>query len=162
MINWSNPREKLGQHFCTSDALYLPKWNRLANEADGLTDDSKTGLTSLFQKLDQIRDLLGVPIIVHCAFRPSKYNLLVCGAENSAHIARMILVDGKKYYIAAVDFHPLFSGLEIGAQCDKARKLIEPELENLGLRMEDNPLGSPWIHLDSRPVPNGGNRVFKP
>lgn len=161
MINWSNTLDKISRYFQVHEGLFLPRWNRLANESDGLTEDSKTGLMSLFQKLDQVRDLLGVPIIVHCGFRPPKYNLLVCGAENSAHIARMILVDGKKYYIAAVDFHPLFSGLEIGAQCDKGKKMIESELESLGLRMEQNGEGAPWIHLDSRPVPSGGDRVFK-
>ena len=161
MINWSNRVEKISERFSVHDAIYLPKWDRLAVATDNFTEDSQIGLIALFQKMDCVRDLLGVPIIVHCAFRSTKYNFLVNGAQDSAHIARKILVDGKKYFIAAVDFHPLLDCPTQGDKCDKARKKIEPELESLSLRMEDNPKNSPWIHLDSRPVPNGGSRIFK-
>lgn len=162
MINWSNGNEKISKYFKVHDAIYFPRWNRLAVATDNFTEDSQNGLIALFQAMDQVRELLGVPIIVHCAFRSPKYNIVVNGAEDSAHIARMIIVDGRKYFIAACDFHPLLDCPTQGDKCDKARKKIEPELEAFGLRMEDNPPGSLWIHLDNRPIPSGGNRVFKP
>lgn len=158
MIDWTNPSDKVSQYFSVNEAIYLPRWDRMANETDGLDDNAKTGLVNLFEKMDQIRELLGVPIIVHVGFRSVSYNLLVNGAADSSHIARML---DSGICIAACDFHPLLSGLTQGEKCDKGRVIIEPYLESLGLRIENNPPMAPWIHLDSRPVLNGA-RIFNP
>ena len=162
MINWTNLLDKISQYFQVREAIYLPKWGRLANPTDGFTEDSQIALIALFQTMDKVYELLGVPIIVHCAFRSPKYNVLVNGADGSAHIARLSLVDGKKYYIAACDWHPVYPDMNESQCCDHARPILEPHLESLGLRLENNPKGSPWIHTDSRPIPKGGSRIFKP
>jgi hypothetical protein len=71
------------------------------------------------------------------------------------------MIDGKKHWIAACDFHPLYSKMDQIAACDKAKKIITPELEFFGLRMENNS-GKAWVHLDTRPVPQGASRIFSP
>lgn len=161
MIDWTNGADKVSRYFRVREALWLPKWNRMASESDGLNADAKAGLTEIFDLMDQVRDLLGVPLIVHCAFRPEKYNLLVNGAVNSYHKARVIMIEGKRYLVGAVDFHPAFDGLSVPAACDRGKEILRPELDRLGLRMELNGDGAAWIHLDCGPVPKGGNREFR-
>jgi zinc D-Ala-D-Ala carboxypeptidase len=137
---------KISHWFTWPEATYLPSWDRVAEEKDGLTEEVKTNLEKVFRKLDSIRDHFNRPINVHVAFRPTEYNKLVKGAANSAHL-----------YGMAVDFDIK------GWDCDKAREEILQcgLLEQLGLRMEDNP-GSNWIHLDCHEVHPGGKRFFKP
>ena len=154
MIDWGNPHCKISNYFSVGEAIYLPSWNRLANINDGLNDDAKNSLLFMFQKMDQIRELLNVPIIVHVAFRSVAYNCLVKGALNSSHIARAT-------NIAAVDFHPLLEADNQVEKCNLGRAIIMPDLEYLGLRMENGD-NNPWIHLDCHPLPNGGSRFFKP
>ena len=43
-IDWCDPKQKISDYFSVGEALYLPRWERLANEQDGLSDDSKTAL----------------------------------------------------------------------------------------------------------------------
>lgn len=128
--------------FTIKDMLWLPQWKRLATALDGLSPGVESELAKTFAILDQIRDLFDRPIIVHCAYRPKKYNELVKGAKSSAHLF------GK-----AVDFHV------VGVSCDTVRKILLPRLESLGLRMENNK--GDWIHIDTRaPGPEG--RYFDP
>lgn len=162
MIDWTNGADKISRYFRVREATTLRRWNRLANETDGLGNEQKVALTEIFDIMDQVRDILGVPVICHDAFRPEKYNALVNGAVNSSHKARLILVDGKKYFIGAVDFHPNFPGLDEAQSCAKGKEILRPHLETLGLRMELNGDGAPWIHLDNHPVPAGGRREFIP
>ena len=147
-IDWLDPKSKVSTNFTVKECLWLPQWNRLANEADGLNEAVKAELIATAAKMDELRDLLTIPIIIHCWFRPTEYNKLVGGAAKSAHL------EGK-----AVDFH--FKNWN----CDEARKYFAgPDcrvLKHLEMRMEDLP-GANWIHLDTRAVPEGGNRIFKP
>jgi uncharacterized protein YcbK (DUF882 family) len=143
-IDWTKPNSKISQFFTVREAIHLPQWNRLATEKDGLGPAQKANLVMLMVVMDKVRTFFGKPIVVHCCFRPYAYNALVGGAPKSAHIAAM-----------AIDFHVA------GLDCDEARKLLLPKLEEWGLRMEDLP-GSSWVHLDMRPVPKGGTRFFKP
>lgn len=143
-IDWTDHKAKVSEYFSVHEALWLPTWNRLANESDGLTEDVKSNLVIMFKKLDLVRSYLGKPILVHVAFRPTAYNTLVKGAKASSHLI------GK-----AVDWHPA------GLDCDKARELLEPCLEQWGLRMEKLP-NSNWIHNDCKEVPAGGVRYFIP
>jgi len=141
---------KLSQYFTYHEALWLPQWKRYALPSDGLDDDVLDNLVFLFQKMDTVREFLGAPIIVHCAYRPYLYNAQVYGALNSAHLANA-------YQVAAVDFH-----VE-QRNCDFVRNVIDQgnKLYEWEMRMEDKP-GAAWIHLDTRQPPPGGNRYFKP
>jgi hypothetical protein len=144
------PTDKVSIHFTYKELLWLPRWSRLANESDGLTDVIMTRLVFMATRMDAVRDYFGAPCNVHCFLRPPAYNSLVGGAENSAHMA---LVDhlGNPLkptdMVAAVDFDI------VGINCDTARKKIVGNnmLEVWNLRLEKRP-GSGWLHLDSAPV----------
>lgn len=144
-IDWLDPEEQVSKHFTVKEALWLPKWNRMATEEDGLNDEIKNNIIELFNKLDIVREYFNKPINVHCTYRPEAYNKLIGGALMSAHKV------GK-----ACDF-------DISdTKCDDARKQIMMNhlLETWNLRMEWND-GSNWIHLDSVWTP-GKIRYFKP
>lgn len=142
------PEDKIPgcQYFTWKEALWLPRWNRCANEQDGLTPEIIANLTKTFQWMDKIRVYFGAPISVHVAYRPDAYNKLVGGAKTSTHMA------GK-----AVDFSVK------GMTCEAARQKIlkDNKLEELKLRMENNGVDANWIHLDDREVGPAG-RFFKP
>lgn len=157
MIDWADPEFMISQHFKVREVLLLPQWNRLAAEADGVTDDAKKALVSLFEKMDAVRDFIGLPIVVHCAFRSPDYNKLVHGAPDSCHIAR--IENGAM--LAAVDWHAVVIGETQGGGCDTLRSSLEPKLEEWGMRMENNGYGAAWIHLDTKPI-GSGSRYFKP
>ena len=135
------------QYFTHREALWLPTWKRMANGGDGLNDEIMANLIDTFKRLDRLRATVGRPINVHCAFRPPLYNKLVKGAPKSAHLTGQ-----------AVDFDIW------GLSCNAVRiYLIQHNmLEQLNMRMEDNGPAADWIHLDTKPVPPGGLRFFKP
>ena len=157
-IAWDDPSCPVSRYFKVKDALYLPQWKRLATPDDGLTYQGMIALEDLFARMDQVRDFLGVPIIVHCAYRPPGYNALVGGAKGSCHMAR--IDEGVK--LAAVDFHAEVEQVGQAEGCDVVKDALKPRLEAFGLRMEDNGELATWVHLDTRPVRAGGHRVFKP
>jgi hypothetical protein len=142
----TDPKAKISDHFTYHEALYLPTWKRMADEADGYDAKVEDSLKVTFHKLDKVREYFGKPITVHVAYRPEAYNHLVHGAANSAHKFGM-----------AVDFH-----VE-GMTCDEVKKKIldDKMLDIWNMRMEDNGAGASWIHLDTR-VPGPGGRFFKP
>lgn len=143
MIDWTSLSCPVSKYFSVSECLYLPQWNRIATEADGLNDTIKNNLIKLCIKLDVVRDFFNRPMMVHSMYRPQAYNDLIGGAKGSAHIEGL-----------ACDFH--ISEMI----CDEARGLILPHLEEWGMRMEDLP-GAGWCHLDLR-EPGPGGRFFKP
>ena len=143
-IDWTKTTDKVSKYFTVKECLWLPQWNRLANETDGLSAIVKTNLIALCTKMDEIREIFGEPIKVHCCYRPPKYNTLVKGAYKSSHLNGM-----------AIDFSIT------GWDCDDVRaKIIKLDLLNsLQLRMEDL-VNSNWVHIDIRmPI---GKRYFKP
>lgn len=155
-IDWSDPRCQVSKFFTVREAIWLPTRSRLASSGDGLDAEACAALVFIFQKMDLVREFVGLPMLVHVAYRPAAYNTEIGGAKDSAHIARA----GN---IAAVDWSSVVvSDMSPGENCDTLRQAIAPKLEEWGLRMEDNPPGSPWIHLDTMPVPEGGHRVFLP
>lgn len=155
-IDWKNPAAKISKHFTVGEALMLREWNRLANESDGLNDTVKNNLVSIFKKMDLIRDLLGIPVFVKSAYRPSEYNVAIGGAKLSAHMASM--------NYGAVDFwcDKDGDGDKDGQDCDLIKAALMPKLEEWGLRLEDNGAGAKWVHVDNKPVTIGGKRFFKP
>lgn len=141
-IDWTDPKAKVSEHFSVHEAIYLPTWDRMATESDGLTQPVKDNLVNLCAVMEKVRELLGCPITVHCMYRPPEYSKLVGGHENDVHTMGM-----------AVDFdcNPSMSTDDIKA------KLL-PELERMGLRMENNGSNSGWIHIDTHAVIH--NRYF--
>lgn len=137
--------QKLGDFFTWRDALWLPRWKRLAS-IEELDPKIIRNLTEVFLKLNQLRKFLNNPIVVVSAFRPPEYNKLIGGAVNSAHM------EGK-----AVDFKVKFM------RPDEVRQIIlrYGMLEVLNIRMEDLP-GSSWIHIDTRDPGYCGKRFFLP
>jgi uncharacterized protein YcbK (DUF882 family) len=131
------------KHFTVKEALWLPSWNRAATAADGLTLAVEAQLDSLFHVMDTIREMLGSPISVHCAYRPLAYNKLVGGVPASAHL-----------FGQACDFSVK------GMTCDEVRAKLLPYLDFLQIRMENLP-GSCWVHIDTR-APGVGGRYFTP
>lgn len=95
--------------------------------------------------MDVVRDFLDVPIFVSVAYRPEKYNELIGGASDSAHLCM--------HNYAAVDW-------ACSIPCPEVRLRLLPRLEEWGLCMEDNGLGN-WVHLDNKP-PRQTGRFFKP
>lgn len=145
-----DPELAISRHFIWRDALYLPSWRRLACENDGLEQDTLDTLKWFFaEKMDAIRDYFDLPIIVHCAYRPTNYNTFIRASGTSTHQAL-------EHNVAACDFHVSMM------PCDEVRSRIIRDglLDKLELRMEDiHPAN--WVHLDSRqPGPSG--RFFKP
>lgn len=150
-IDWTDPTSLVTPHFSVHNMLFLPQWNRLANESDGLDDDVKANLIDLANRMETVRESLGGnPIRVHCCLRPTLYNALpsVGGAADSSHIANT--------GCAAMDW-------DNGLNCDDVRQKILDLglLDSLNMRMEDSP-GSNWVHLDTRIPLQGHNRFFKP
>ncbi len=143
ILDWSNPASKVSEYFTVRECLWLPTWKRMANEEDGLNDSVKSNLITLCKTMDKIRDVLGQPIAVHCMYRPGPYSKLVGGSETDVHTLGQ-----------AIDFdcNPHMT-------CDEVKTKLLPLLEQYGLRMEDNGVGSGWVHLDTHPV--GHARFFK-
>ena len=119
-------------HFSWKEALYLPSWSRMADASDGLNQEVEDNLKKVFAVLEEIRATYDKSIIVHCAYRPSAYNVQIGGALRSAH------TEGK-----AIDFHV------DGVDCDTVRAKLEPQLDKLGIRMEKLN-HSMWVHIDIR------------
>lgn len=143
-MNWSDPNAKIANNFTMKEALWLPQWNRMATEKDGLGPQQKANLIAVFKVMDTIRSILNKPITVHVAYRSYSYNKLIGGAARSSHVEGM-----------AVDFSVK------GMSCDAVRAILVPRLEELQIRCEDLP-GSNWVHIDIRQVGVGGRRFFKP
>lgn len=135
-IDWTDPKASVSPHFSVHEVLWLPTWGRLATEADGLTTEVKEQLVNLCFIMEKVRNLLNCPINVHCTYRPPEYSKLVGGSEHDVHTLGM-----------AIDFdcHPAMNSDDVKA------KLL-PEIERMGLRMENNGKNALWIHLDTHAV----------
>lgn len=143
VMNWQDPLAKVTLNFTVSDCLTLHTWGRLATSCDG-ADFAK--LTILCNKMEQVREILGCPMIVTSVFRSPEYNKSQ-GINPNKDIHS---------FSEAMDFH-------CGDQytTDEIKELLMPELEKLGIRMENNGNKSSWIHLDIHPIGQSG-RFFNP
>lgn len=142
MIDWTDPEAQVSTYFKVKECLYLPTWSRLANESDGLNDDIKAHLEALCSKMDQVRDMLGCSMNVHCIYRPPAYNLVIGAPENDVHSLGQ-----------AIDFDCMPN-----ISCDQVRAKLVTELDKYEIRMERGT--TTWIHLDIHPV--GVQRYFYP
>lgn len=139
-IDWNDPKAKITSSFTVHEACWLNSVNCLYWP----TIVERRYLYTLCHVMEEIRTLLGKPIIVHCMIRPDWYNALISGSDKSQHIL------GK-----ACDFHVR------GMSCDAVREILRKNADKLGICIEDTP-GSSWVHVDiGDPRPNGG-RFFKP
>lgn len=140
----------VSKYFTWGEALLLPSWDMYAIPTQGQARE----ITILALRLDQVREILQVPLRVTSWLRPviegrGDYNEFIGGAKNSNHKRG-----------AAVDVVPQ------GKSIRRCYHEIEPYLGELGLRMEriDKPDGTvrDWLHFDTGCVPEGGKRVFLP
>lgn len=146
MIDWTDPTCPVTEHFTVGDALTLHKWERLANGDDGIDGPMLAAIVATLKVMEQVREILGCPINVHCTYRSPAYNLIpgVNAPMHDAHSQGL-----------AMDFD-----CSPGMTTDDVKAALMSHIEDLGLRMEDNGAGASWIHLDRRPV--GNARFFKP
>jgi hypothetical protein len=138
MADWTNKDDKVTPHFTVGDALMLHSWGRLATEADGADFDK---LTTLCQKLEEVRDALGCPINIHCMFRSPQYNL-----------AQNILPP------TGMDVHAM--NLACDFDCNghltiqEVKDKLRPLLDRLQIRMEYGT--TTWVHVDLHSVGPSG------
>lgn len=146
-INWTNPKSKISKYFTVGEATWLPRLKMYYTP----TEEEKSNIIKLAERLDKARELLNKPFTVNVWIRPTTidpktgkqvdYNALVGGAKNSQH--RLGL---------AVD-------LEVkGMVASEVRAALKPHLEEINLYMEDD---VSWCHFQLSP-PRSGNRIFKP
>lgn len=151
-MDWTNPEEKISNHFTVKEACWLPSWQVMHCPSE----EEKANILKQAAKMDAIREFLGVAIHVHCWIRPGAlnnpdsdkngqdYNAFVGGAHNSTHKLGL-----------ATDYSAS------GMNCDDVRALLEPKLDEWELRMEKLP-NSNWVHNDCGDLPAGGHRYFIP
>ena len=157
-INWYDASCRITENFTVKEALTLPSFDNVMHVP---SEQEKENIVVMAMRMERVRTILGFPIQVHCWIRPTcvktnvaispfngkNYNEKVGGSYNSYHIVG-----------SAVDFH--VKGYSGNEGCNLMRTKLYPHLELLGLRMES--IEGNWIHLDDRPVPQNGNRFFKP
>ena len=156
-----DPKAKISKYFTFKEALWLPSENRMASEADGVDEKILASLKKLFSKMDEVRELLGKPIMVHITFRTMAYHLGIYAKKNAERVSQGLpelkVPMGSAHLSGdACDFHA------VGMTCDEVVAALKPELEQLEMRMENNGLGASWVHLDTRPVGVSGKRFFLP
>lgn len=156
-INWKDPNAKISKYFTVKEAIWLERWNRLAEDVDGLTPEVCDNIVKFFtETVDEIREILGDAMFSKSCFRSDAYNKLIGGARLSCH--RFLNGD------CAFDFWTDADGDgdKDGKDCDDIKAALRPHLERLKIRMEDNGKGAKWVHVDNKKVPPGGNREFLP
>ena len=156
-----DPIKNISTHFTYRDALWLPSWGRMGNEADGLTQDILLRIERFFNLwVEPVRLFIALPMIVSVAWRPRPYNSQIKppGATHSPHMA---LVDSWGNPLLPEDDCAALDFIVPGVLCDNIRSKLYPKLKDLNIRVENNP-GSVWVHMDNRPVPKGGRRFFIP
>lgn len=144
MIDWTDPGYQVTPHFSVKDCLWLPHWNRLANESDGLNQAIRACLLTTVSWSEQVRASLKMPMQTTSMYRPPAYSALpeVGGTATDVHTKGV-----------AHDF--TVPGMDL----EDAKNIIRQILSNLNLRMEK--ATTDWIHLDSWQVGPSG-REFTP
>lgn len=174
-IDWSNPASRLSANFSVKEALYLPSW--AAQHVP--SDEEKEAIKGIAIKVTKAVYVLSkklnkeIHVNVHAWMRPEKasipgskwdgmdYNRYIYETQvwkdlTPEQKAQKRVPNSPHKTGHAIDFHIL--GFEGKEGCAKIREALIPELEALGLRMED--LEGGWVHLDDLPVVN--KRFFKP
>ncbi|MCZ6893283.1 MAG: D-Ala-D-Ala carboxypeptidase family metallohydrolase [Gammaproteobacteria bacterium] len=153
-IDWDDENARVADHFRVHEVLFLPSWRMYHTP----NDDEKAEAAKAAEAMEEIRKFVNAPVTVHCWMRPTEVN-----APDSRH-------DGENYNLfvgsrsrrsahifgRAVDFH--VAGNTGPDGCHAIRQALLPQLEEWGIRMENNHGG--WIHIDTNPV--GHKRFFTP
>lgn len=135
-LDWTNAQSMVSKYFSVQNAILLHDWNRLATPQDGY-DPAR--LLAFCAKLDQVRELIGSPMNIHCIFRSQEYNA-EHGFKPTADVHSMSI---------ACDFD-CAPNLTI----DQIKEILEPQLEALEIRMEFGT--TTWVHVDIHaPGPSG-------
>lgn len=174
-INWNDPKSKITPRFSVGEALTLQSWGIMHVPSE----DEKLAIISIAEGVGKAADILEkelgkpVSISVHAFMRPEKANIPGSkwdGQDYNKYIyetqvwkdltteekAKKIVPKSPHRTGHAIDFHIVgYEGIE---GCKKIRAILEPHLEELGLRMED--ITGSWVHLDNLQVVN--KRFFKP
>ena len=167
-IDWQDPKAKVSKYFTVRDAVYLPSWDCYHQP----TDAEKLAIVRMAAKMDAIREFLAQPIQVHVWLRPAKasipgskwdgcdynryvYETFVWNQLPPQKMALMKTPRSAHLTAEGVDWSVV--GRRTAKDCAAIRKLLLPELERLGVRMEANQ--GAWIHIDVKPVVR--DRFFK-
>ena len=152
MTDWTDPTSMVSNHFSVKECTLLPSWGVMHQTSAA----EQANIARTAQVMDQVRELLGRPMNIHCWIRPTQAN-----CPGSSH-------DGDNYTVAAGSTAPhsahiigLAVDFDCGEDCDTTRQTLMPVLESMGLRMENRPQSN-WVHLDIAEVPPGGHRFFIP
>jgi hypothetical protein len=149
MIEWADPLARVSKHFNVREAIWLPRWQRLAGGTE-LSPDIQNNLVAFLARMDAVRDWFGKAINVHVTYRTFSYNQLVGGAPASRHMQGHAM----DMDVAGVDCGIAISRILDGDMLDKWDLRCENNVVN------GNPPG--WIHLDSCAVGPSGSRYFVP
>lgn len=153
-IDWNDPGENISQFFTVHEALWLPSWR----EYHEPRLEEQKRIVEFADKMDEIREFLDLPIIVHVWIRPLE--AIIPGSKWDGHNYNQYIgsTSTKSAHIfgGAMDWHA--SGYAGPEKCREIRNRLLPNLEVFGVRMED--IHGGWIHNDDNPV--GINRFFKP
>ena len=132
------------EHFHWREVLWHHRWKVFVFP----DDRQRKNLIDICKRAELVRKILNCPLHVTSALRAGTYNNYINGATYSMH-----KVGG------ALDFVPQgFKSIDAMAQ---ARKMIEPHLDSIGIRMERLPRAN-WIHIDNKDPGPQGNRYFVP
>lgn len=160
-VNWNDPQAHVSAHFTVFEATHLPSWSVCHIPSDA----EKQAIVAFAARLDLVRDMLGKPMRIHVWIRPAVLN---CPTFDPTTIRPD--TDAKRRALATLNYNAYVGGAthsahvlgrgadwDDGDDCDAVRERFVPQLEMLGLRMEDKPK-SGWVHNDDMP-PNP-NRFF--
>ena len=126
------------KNFYWYEALYQNRWKTHVIPPDYVLKN----ILKTAQKAQMIRNFLQLPMLVTSWYRVPAYNVMIGGAEESAH------TEGK-----GLDF------MCPNLRADEVRKRLKPKLKEFDIRMENLP-GASWVHVDWKPV--GTARFFRP
>ena len=112
--------------------------------AGELTADIKTNAEKTVKAVGAVEKAYGAPLLVTSGWRPPSVNKAVGGAKSSKHLTAQ-----------ACDVSD--------PKGDLARWCLSnlPELERIGVWLEDPSFTGGWVHLQTVP-PRSGRRVFRP
>jgi hypothetical protein len=178
IIDWSNPRAKISQHFTVGHATFLPDWHvhHLPDETQQ-AEILKTAATmeKIYTLLEQLEP--DPTIFITSWIRPPKVytaRLIDRNAINWSTNAERRKIQEAAFQAgdynrfiggATLSYHRLGMAVDFvvkNVSCDDIRtSLIEYGLETLDIRIEDMPKTN-WVHIDrGNPAAHGGNRAFK-
>ena len=160
----------VSKHFTWGEALKLPSWN-IYHNPDIIEIHKIVYLASV---LDQVREILGVPLSVDCWIRPTvPMSRLI--AEVKPHVTPAIWAEIEK---AGGSYNEFIGGAKLsmhregaaadlkpsGKTVDECLAILKPKADELKIRLENNgeSMGRAWVHVDTLPVPPGETRVVGP